>query len=147
MVQLVLPSRQSKPRLYSLCQSRRTGVVGYIRRAKVHSPGSFQSGGMGKLLYSQAGYVRKGRCANNVHTTNAQPTAGSRNRPALILVTSIEDGENRATIDASAGKVDGEGRIAAEEVGEFAIVVAIVDGEIGQFSGLERADLLSAPQA
>jgi hypothetical protein len=41
-----------------------------------------------------------------------------------------------ATIDARAGKVDGEGRIAAEEVGEFAVVVAIVDGEIGELAGL-----------
>ena len=61
-------------------------VVGYMRRAKVHSPGSFQSGGSGKLKYSQAGNWRKGRCANSVHTTNAQPIAGIRNRPTLIYL-------------------------------------------------------------
>src|SRR3954469_24038432 len=38
---------------------RRHGL-GYMSRAKTHSPGTFASGGIGKSLYSQAGYSRNG---------------------------------------------------------------------------------------
>src|ERR1017187_10209968 len=63
------------------------------------------------------------------------------------LITSIRDGSSVAAIDAAAGEVDGVGGIAAEEVGELAIVVAIVDGEIGQFAGFEGADFVAAAEA
>src|SRR5215831_6611992 len=36
---------------------------GYLRRARVHSVFSFQSGGRGKFSYSMARYSRKGFCA------------------------------------------------------------------------------------
>src|SRR3954447_6112678 len=85
MVQLVLPSRQSKPRLYSLCQSKRMLVVGNIMRAKTHSAGSFQSGGRGLSYGSQLGYCRKGRCAYSVHTMSATPIAGASSRRTRIL--------------------------------------------------------------
>src|SRR5207248_9326780 len=92
MVQLVLPSRQSKPRLCSDCQSTRTSVVGYIRRAKVHSPGWFQSDGSGKLKYSQAGYWRNGRCPQIAHTNKKAPSTGTVIRRNRIYTSSICDG-------------------------------------------------------
>src|ERR1019366_9333444 len=52
-----------------------------------------------------------------------------------------------AAIYAPSVNINGQGRIAAEEVGELAIVVVIVDGEIGELAGLKGADLVRAAQA
>src|SRR5215469_17012999 len=52
------PWRQSPPP-----QRRKRAAycaLGYIRRAKTHSLFSWKSGGIGKLLYSKAGYSRQG---------------------------------------------------------------------------------------
>src|SRR5882724_5466640 len=48
-----------------------------MRRAKVHSAGTWESGGSGKLLYSVAGYSRQGFWKAYVAPRNirAQPTA------------------------------------------------------------------------
>src|SRR5216110_3125642 len=138
MVQLVLPSRQSKPRRYWIANRYEGLCLGTSSARR-----SIRRADSNRVEQGNCNTPRRGiggkDVAHRAHTPvlRCPPRALGKGQPSSI--TSIcGKAADVALVHAGAANVDGKGRLAAEEVGQLAIIVAFVNGEIGELAGFER---------